>query len=197
VAKAKRRGAHRKKRVRRPLPGMLRSRTARPIAGLPPWSATLTWWSRPTTPRGRSIRRSCSTRKARSRAFSVWPRHHRGRALHPGGSRGWGRRSLQIPPQHHRRHYVRFAASRKGKSRAKHRHPQQTTIKAIEPMGIPGTCRCRGIIERAGSGAEAQAVAISPHVQDLLSERVNRLVAGLRRVIVRGCGDAPFCSKLG
>jgi hypothetical protein len=58
VAKAKRRSAHRKKRVRRPLPGMLLFQdgsTHRWIAG---WGAISTSWSHSTMPPGRSIRRS-------------------------------------------------------------------------------------------------------------------------------------------
>jgi hypothetical protein len=82
VAKAKRRGAHRKKRERRPLPGMLlfqslpprRRGTARRIVGSPASIAISTWWSHSTMPLGRSVRRFWWSRKARCRAFAGWPK---------------------------------------------------------------------------------------------------------------------------
>jgi hypothetical protein len=62
ATKAKRRSAHRKKRLRRPLRECCCSRTARPIAGLRPWGAISISSSdqvrgpRSTTPPERSIR---------------------------------------------------------------------------------------------------------------------------------------------
>ena len=64
VKKARGRGAHRKRRPRRALPGMLLFQAARPTAGWWIWAATSTSSPPWTTPRARSSRPSWSRKKA-------------------------------------------------------------------------------------------------------------------------------------
>ena len=81
VKKARARGAHRKRRPRRALPGCSCSRTARPTAGWWIWAATSTSSPPWTTPRARSSRPSWSRKKAPSRAFAGFGKRSRRRAF--------------------------------------------------------------------------------------------------------------------
>jgi transposase len=71
VARAARRGAHRRKRPRRPLPGMLLHQDAARHAWL---KGRPDWWSRSTMRRARSARPSWWRRRAPPRACGRWPR---------------------------------------------------------------------------------------------------------------------------
>jgi hypothetical protein len=82
VKPAPRRSAHRKKRPRRPLVGMMlhqslprrKPGTPRASPGCRAIGINTIWWSPSTMRRARSTRPSWSRRKARHRAFAAWPR---------------------------------------------------------------------------------------------------------------------------
>ncbi len=74
VKPAPRRSAHRQKRPRRPMVGMMLPRMPRALPGGPATSGNTTWWSRSTMRRARSTRPCWSRRKGRRRAFAGWPR---------------------------------------------------------------------------------------------------------------------------
>ena len=74
VRPAARRSAHRKKRPRRPMVGMMLHRTPRALRGCRAMSGNTIWWSPWTTRPARSIRALSSRRRAPRRAFARWPR---------------------------------------------------------------------------------------------------------------------------
>ena len=82
VRPAPRRSAHRKKRPRRPMVGMMLHQSLpsrkrgmrRALPGCRAMIGNTIWWSLSTTRPARSIRALSSRRRARHRAFARWPR---------------------------------------------------------------------------------------------------------------------------
>ena len=153
VKRAPRRGAHRRKRPRRPLPGMLLHQDAARhgwLAGRPPLDLVVTLDDATSG----STRRSWSRRRAPPRACGAWPRWSRehglfSRALHrprqpllphPGGRRA-GRPRASDP-------------GRPGAGRARHRAHRRLLAAGARPLGArlphPGGPAAQG----AGAGRD-------------------------------------------
>ena len=143
VNPAPRRGAHRKKRPRRPMPACCCTRTpaARLVDGVPPLYLVVT----PTTPPPKSIRHSSSRRRAPRRDSAAWPRWWRRRAcsaLHTDrGSHYFHRR----PPAARCRGRSRRRSAGRLRSSASSTSPPTRRRRAAAPSGSSAPCRtgCR------------------------------------------------------
>ena len=142
VKPAPRRSAHRKKRPRRPLPGMLLHQDASRHGWLDGARRSI-WWLPSTTPHPRSTRRSSSRKRGRRRVSAAWPRWWRptpvlARSRQPLFSHAGGRRQGVAHPAH---------PGRPGARAARHRAHRRLFAGGPRPLGA-------GLPDAAGPAAE-------------------------------------------